>query len=377
MSRTPSKTLRLELGERRGAADRVEQLVDVPVVHRHHRDDLLREHVERIARIAGRLDARVVHRARDRGAGDQVAAELRHDDPAAGGADGVAGAADALHAARDRRRRLDLDDQIDRAHVDAELERRGGDQAAQLAGLQPVLDLDALRPRERAVVRADQRLAGQLVERRREPLGDAPAVDEDQRRAVRADQLEEPRVDRRPDRGAHRSLRRRAARDFHRLADPRHVLDRHFDRKSSFFFADVSTIVTGRYSGAARPAAAELVVDRFVGSPIPRALLLHALLRGHRSSLSLVPVACPVPGPVRCPCPFPLSLRLSRSLPRCHPESGRPRRADAAWPTGRCAESGSARHLAVQIDREAPRAARATARGARRAWSEPARGSRR
>ena len=62
------------------------------------------------------------------GAGDQIAAELRDDDAAAGGADGVAGAADALHAAGDRRRRLDLHHQIDRAHVDAQLERRGGDQ---------------------------------------------------------------------------------------------------------------------------------------------------------------------------------------------------------------------------------------------------------
>ena len=58
MSSTPSKTPRLELGERRGAAHRVEQVVDRPGVHRDHRDDLLREHVERIARIARRLDLR-------------------------------------------------------------------------------------------------------------------------------------------------------------------------------------------------------------------------------------------------------------------------------------------------------------------------------
>ena len=219
-----------QIGERRGAADRVEQLVDVPLVDRHHRDDLLREDVERVARIAARLDARLVHRARDRGAGDEIAAELRHDDAAAGGADGVTGAADALHAARDRRRRLDLHDEIDRAHVDAELERRGRDQAADGAGLQAILDLDPLRPRERSVVRADQRLARELVQRRRQPLGDAPAVDEDQRRPVRPHELEEPRMDRADqidvrtgpcDAGPLGNL--------DRLADLRHVLDRHLD----------------------------------------------------------------------------------------------------------------------------------------------------
>ena len=36
-----------ELGKRRGAPDGVEERVDRPLVHRHHRDDLLREHVER------------------------------------------------------------------------------------------------------------------------------------------------------------------------------------------------------------------------------------------------------------------------------------------------------------------------------------------
>ncbi len=122
MSRTPSKTVRLSSAN--GAARRmvVEQLVDVPRVHRRHRDDLLRENVERIARIAGGLDGAVVHRLRDRRAGEEVAAKLRKDDAFADGVDVVAAAADALQPARDRRRRLDLDDEIDGAHVDAELE---------------------------------------------------------------------------------------------------------------------------------------------------------------------------------------------------------------------------------------------------------------
>ena len=83
---------------------------------------------------------------RDRRAREQVAAVLREDHALRSTAsDLVAGAADALQAARDRRRRLDLDDEIDRAHVDAELERRGGDDRAQRAGFQQIFDFHALR----------------------------------------------------------------------------------------------------------------------------------------------------------------------------------------------------------------------------------------
>ena len=104
--------------------------------------------------------------------------------------------------------------------------------ARKRAGLQQILDLDALRPRDRPVMRAHQRLAGQLVERAGQPLGQPPAVDEDQRRAMRADQLEQPRVDRRPDRRP-RVAHRRPARSGSSsgLGQLRHVLDRHLDRE--------------------------------------------------------------------------------------------------------------------------------------------------
>ena len=60
---------------------------------------------------------------------EQVGAELGEDPALRGLADAVAGAADALQAARDRLRRLDLEHEVDGAHVDAELERGGGDEA--------------------------------------------------------------------------------------------------------------------------------------------------------------------------------------------------------------------------------------------------------
>ena len=126
----------------------------------------------------------------DRGL-EQVAAVLREDLAAARLAHLVAGAADALQAARDRARRLHLDHQVDGAHVDAELERGRGDDRPQPAGLQRVLDLGPLLARERAVVRADEVLPGELVEAGGEALGHAARVHEHDRRAVRADQLEQ------------------------------------------------------------------------------------------------------------------------------------------------------------------------------------------
>jgi hypothetical protein len=218
-----------QLRERRGRTDRGEQLVGVPGVDRHHRHDLLRQHVERVARIARRLDRSFVHCLRDRGAGDEIAAELRHDDAARRRADLMAGASDALHARRDGRRRLDLNDEIDRAHVDAQLQRRRRHERRQPSRLQRVLDLHALCARDGTVMRGDERLARQFVQRAGKPFRESPRVHEDQRRRMRLDQLEQPRMNGRPDRRRAWPQRRRSALDVHRLGGARHVLDRYFD----------------------------------------------------------------------------------------------------------------------------------------------------
>jgi len=73
-------------------------------------------------RIAARFDGAVVHRPGHRGARHEIAAELREDDAFAHGVGLVPAAADPLEAARNRGRRFNLHDEIDRAHVDAELE---------------------------------------------------------------------------------------------------------------------------------------------------------------------------------------------------------------------------------------------------------------
>ena len=64
---------------------------------------------------------------------------------------------------RDRARRAELADEIDGADVDAELERRGRDHHLQLAGLEPLLGVEAPRARQAAVVRGDALLAEPLA----------------------------------------------------------------------------------------------------------------------------------------------------------------------------------------------------------------------
>ena len=56
----------------------------------------------------------------------------------------MTGAANALQAARDGLRRLDLQDEVDGSHIDPELKRAGGDEAGELARLEQFLDLGAL-----------------------------------------------------------------------------------------------------------------------------------------------------------------------------------------------------------------------------------------
>ena len=279
------------LSSANGAARRTacEQLVDRPRLHRHHGDDLLGEHVERVARDSAspRRAPSCIARG-DRGAREQVAAELREDDAFADGADLVAGAADALQAARDRGGASICTTRSMAPMSMPSSSEEVATSARSCAGLERVLDLDALLARERAVVRAHERLARQLVERAGEPLGQAAAVDEDQRRAVRADQLEQARVDRGPDRGAHRALRRRAAGDVGPGVPIVAMSSTGTSTAaSSAFGCRASTIVTGRYATGAC-SARELVVQRFATSPAsPAAASWCARVRAAGASLGL------------------------------------------------------------------------------------------
>ena len=221
-----------------GPADRRGQLVDRPAIHHGHRHDLLGQDIERIARDLGGLDRAGVHPFGHDCRLEQVAPVLREDHSFRRGVHLVAGPADPLEAAGDRGRRLDLDHQVDRAHVDPQLEAGGGDDRRQAARLQVVLDRQALLAGDRAVVRPDELLAGQFVQALGEPLGQPPAVAEDDRASMGPDQLEDPGMDRGPDadpqvarcagpadRAGGPLLERNA------LAEPAHVLDRDNHRQ--------------------------------------------------------------------------------------------------------------------------------------------------
>ena len=94
----------------------------------------------------------------------------------------VARAADALQRDRDRSRRSDLADEIDRADVDAELERRRGDDRLELAGLQPLFGGQPQLARQAAVMRQHGVFAEPLAKVMRDPLGQPARVDEHERR---------------------------------------------------------------------------------------------------------------------------------------------------------------------------------------------------
>ena len=79
------------------------------------------------------------------------------------------------------------DDLIERADVDAKLQRIGGNDRCQLAALEPLLHHDARFARKRAVVRVSQRLRLPFVEQQCDPLAEAAVVGEQQRGAVAGD----------------------------------------------------------------------------------------------------------------------------------------------------------------------------------------------
>ena len=226
--------------ERRAAADQGVELVDVPRVERAHGHDLLGEDVERVGGHPQRLDRALAHPAHGDGGLGEVAPVLGEQHAPADLADLVAGPAHTLEGAGHAGRRLDLDDEVDGPHVDAELEAAGRDDRGQSAALEVVLDERPLLLRHRPVVGLgeDRRRArgtaglghdlgrrgavvverdagpvgGDLVEPGGQPLGEPAAVGEDDGGAVLLDQVGDVLLDVGPDRLAARRGRRRTPR---------------------------------------------------------------------------------------------------------------------------------------------------------------------
>ena len=105
---------------------------------------MLGQDVERVRGHPHRLDLAGEHALHGHRAADQVGAVFGEKHSVRDLADLVSGAPDALQAAGDRRRRLHLDHQVDRAHVDAQFQARGRHHRFQPSGLQILFDNGAL-----------------------------------------------------------------------------------------------------------------------------------------------------------------------------------------------------------------------------------------
>ena len=126
-------------------------------------------------------------RGQQRGALDQLVPGRRVHDPAGDTGAVVVGPAHPLEEGGDAVGRADLAHQLDRPDVDAELQRGGGHQRAQVAGPQAVLDPLAALPRQRSVMGGHLVLAEPLAQLVGDPLGQLSGVDEDQGRSVVGD----------------------------------------------------------------------------------------------------------------------------------------------------------------------------------------------
>ena len=179
------------------AANQREEIVLAPVLRRRHRHDLLRQHVERRRRHEQPIEIATDDRSRQCGAFDELIPRGREDSALRFGGvlDLMAGSADALKRDGNRPRRPNLTHKIDGADVDAELERRGGDDRLQLSRLEPLFRRQPELARQAAVMREHRIFAKPLTQVVRHAFGEAPGVDEDQRSPVFPYQCRDALVD--------------------------------------------------------------------------------------------------------------------------------------------------------------------------------------
>ena len=187
-----------ELGIGIRAAHQCEQRILFPRLGGAARRDLLSQDIEWGLGHLDAVEPALEHPAHERSALDEVVATEREQAPLGYRAEEVAGAADALDAHRQRAGRADLADQLHCAEVHSQLERGGGHGGLDLRVLELLLGEQPLRSRQAAVVRRHQLLPDAFLERAGHAFHQAPRVDEDERGAVRGDQLGEAVVDLRP-----------------------------------------------------------------------------------------------------------------------------------------------------------------------------------
>nr|CRL53537.1 hypothetical protein CPGR_00816 [Mycolicibacterium fortuitum subsp. fortuitum DSM 46621 = ATCC 6841 = JCM 6387]CRL80076.1 hypothetical protein CPGR_03272 [Mycolicibacter nonchromogenicus] len=221
-----------QCGEGRAASHGVEPGVGVDRFQGGDRHRVLGQHVERIGRHMHGLDVARAHALHCHRAADEIGAMLGEQHALGDLTDLVPRTADPLQATGHRRRRLDLDHQIDGSHVDAQFQAGSGDDGAQPAALEVIFDLGPLLLADRAVVCPGQqsrcavglpaghelgrrtsahlRIVVQreldagpfgvdLVEPRGQPLGQPPGVGEHDRGLVCLDQIDDAFLDIGPD----------------------------------------------------------------------------------------------------------------------------------------------------------------------------------
>ena len=151
---------------------------------------MLGEHIERAVADGRRVLRAEIVGVQRRLTLHHLEAVGRHENGAARLVHAVIGAADALGKARGALRRADMDDQIDIAPIDAEIERRGGDDGAQAIFRHGLLHLAALADIERTVMQRDrQRVLVDVPEFLEQDFRLAACIDEEQRGLVRLDRL--------------------------------------------------------------------------------------------------------------------------------------------------------------------------------------------
>jgi hypothetical protein len=186
-----------------------EQRCLLPVFGRGLGDDLLRQHVERFLEGDETVELPVAHRAQQRRALRQIVAGGWEETAFRQAGDRVPGSPDTLKERRDPVRGSQLTHQIHVADVDAELERGGGHERLEAAGLQPLLRVEAPLLGEASVMRGDRVRSEAPGEMMRHPLGQPARVGEDERGPVRLDEGGETIVVLLPDLVRHHRLERR------------------------------------------------------------------------------------------------------------------------------------------------------------------------
>ena len=122
--------------------------------------------------------------AEQRRALEQIVTSDRKDAALRNPGNRVTRASDPLEQRRDPMRRANLADEIHVPDVDAQLQRCGGDERAQGAGLEPTLRVLPLFAGEASVMRGDRFFAEPIAQMPREPLRHPPRIHEDEGRAV-------------------------------------------------------------------------------------------------------------------------------------------------------------------------------------------------